>query len=967
MNKSIKVFLASSEELLDDRKKFEIEIYRKNTELNEEGLRIELVKWEGSFKDTVSPTRSQDEYNKAIRESDIFVLLFFTKVGKFSEEEFDVALDSFTTIGKPQILTYHKDAVITSGSLNSNDTKSLLAFKDRLSKMEHFHSIYKSIDGLVLNFLKKFKKIYEEDLKENKAPLIEEIVPEEKSRTPKSKTKRGISHSTISYFTERVDELKEFQEAYDNHNFLSISGTGGIGKTQFTARCVKVCKIPKEKTVWFECEPPTTLDTVINHAGFPEILKGESKRDKEKVLAFIDKINEHELILFLEDYHYVQKPFLLADLLKECGTRLTTGKIIVISRNNMVDSSMQPKQVLLKGFKNDDELLNYLTNLKDFFKIKNKCTDEELFELFKKLEGHPFAISLACILIQNEVPISEIIEEIIHGDEGDDSERLLNAIFKRDDATKEEKEFIKLFSAFRGKVSAKDVENIFFKNEIRTARKLHNKNLLVFENQQLSLHPLVREFCYKRLETKTNIHKQISTYYVAQRQELLEVELEDRIFYHLTRAQEHDKISETIVSHGRQFIQQGFTDILENMIGTLETNFVDLPDVSNIFHGDILEIKGEWNEALVFFEKAIQSSKKEIEIEGLIKSGEIYFRKSEIEKANTFFIDALKTIDLEEKYFLKEKARAINDLGIINSFLGKRDKTLKLYEESLRIRETLGNKANIAISYNNICVVNIDLENITEALYWNKKSLILREKIEDKSGIADCYNSLGRINGELGKNTEALNWYKKELKIREEIGNKSGIANCNNNIGVIYNNLDDYNEASIWYKKSLNICEEIGDKSGIATCLNNLGVIQFNLGNNQEALEKYKKSLIIREEVGDKSGIAQSLNYLGSLYFTIKNVDLAFSSLLKSYSLYKQMNLPKQNKVKKELIDLRQKYKSISKDALQKAYETLTNDLKAEIDMNDILGLPIKTKKRPRRNDPCHCGSGKKYKKCHGK
>lgn len=30
-------------------------------------------------------------------------------------------------------------------------------------------------------------------------------------------------------------------------------------------------------------------------------------------------------------------------------------------------------------------------------------------------------------------------------------------------------------------------------------------------------------------------------------------------------------------------------------------------------------------------------------------------------------------------------------------------------------------------------------------------------------------------------------------------------------------------------------------------------------------------------------------------------------------------------------------------------------------------GKPIKTSKPIDRNQPCHCGSGKKYKKCHGK
>jgi internalin A len=43
----------------------------------------------------MSETRLQDECNKAIRDCDIFVSLFLTKTGKFTEEEFDVSHQQF--------------------------------------------------------------------------------------------------------------------------------------------------------------------------------------------------------------------------------------------------------------------------------------------------------------------------------------------------------------------------------------------------------------------------------------------------------------------------------------------------------------------------------------------------------------------------------------------------------------------------------------------------------------------------------------------------------------------------------------------------------------------------------------------------------------------------------------------------------------------------------------------------------
>lgn len=103
-----KIFLASSSELKEDRKEFEIFINRKNKDWVSQGVFIELIMWE-DFLDAVSKTRLQDEYNKAIRECDIFVMLFFTKVGRYTEEEFETAFGQFQGTRKPFIFTYFKN------------------------------------------------------------------------------------------------------------------------------------------------------------------------------------------------------------------------------------------------------------------------------------------------------------------------------------------------------------------------------------------------------------------------------------------------------------------------------------------------------------------------------------------------------------------------------------------------------------------------------------------------------------------------------------------------------------------------------------------------------------------------------------------------------------------------------------------------------------------------------------------
>jgi hypothetical protein len=153
-----KLFLASSSELKEDRKEFEIFINRKNNDWVDRGVFLELVLWE-DFLDAVSRTRLQDDYNKAIRECDIFVMLFFSKVGQYTEEEFETAFGQFKATNKPFIFTYFKDAQISLGSANEDDLMSLLAFKKKLSALGHFYTRYKNIDELKFHFDQQLDKL----------------------------------------------------------------------------------------------------------------------------------------------------------------------------------------------------------------------------------------------------------------------------------------------------------------------------------------------------------------------------------------------------------------------------------------------------------------------------------------------------------------------------------------------------------------------------------------------------------------------------------------------------------------------------------------------------------------------------------------------------------------------------------------------------------------------------------------
>jgi hypothetical protein len=152
----IKIFLASSFELKEDRNQFEILIRRKNDEWIAEGKPyLDLQIWEEAS-DAMSATRSQDEYNKIIQEVDIFVMLFWTKVGKYTHEEFRLAKKLFLETGKPRVLVYQKMANPENQEQSLKDFINGLLTQDK----EYFWGNYEHFDTLALKFDKELRLFY---------------------------------------------------------------------------------------------------------------------------------------------------------------------------------------------------------------------------------------------------------------------------------------------------------------------------------------------------------------------------------------------------------------------------------------------------------------------------------------------------------------------------------------------------------------------------------------------------------------------------------------------------------------------------------------------------------------------------------------------------------------------------------------------------------------------------------------
>jgi tetratricopeptide (TPR) repeat protein len=146
--KTIKVFLASSEELKYDRIDFGDMVRQLNEIFKKRDIEIKLLKWE-DFDASYTGQRKQDEYNAKITDSDIFIALFHTKAGKYTLEEVDCAIDGFNRKKSPRIYLYVRE--VKDGE---SETPDLVQFKEHvLHNLGHYTCSYDTTDALKLNFI----------------------------------------------------------------------------------------------------------------------------------------------------------------------------------------------------------------------------------------------------------------------------------------------------------------------------------------------------------------------------------------------------------------------------------------------------------------------------------------------------------------------------------------------------------------------------------------------------------------------------------------------------------------------------------------------------------------------------------------------------------------------------------------------------------------------------------------------
>jgi serine phosphatase RsbU (regulator of sigma subunit) len=235
-----------------------------------------------------------------------------------------------------------------------------------------------------------------------------------------------------------------------------------------------------------------------------------------------------------------------------------------------------------------------------------------------------------------------------------------------------------------------------------------------------------------------------------------------------------------------------------------------------------------------------------------------------------------------EKKYKKWEAKALNTIGASFQIKGDYLKAIDFYQQSLKIREQLGDKQGVSASLSNIGSIYLNIGEMKKALDYLHRSLPLFIAIKNKQGEASALNNIGIIYNIQKDFPKALVYNQRSLHTYEEIGDKQGIAAANANLGNMCSDMGDYEKALEYQLKSLKLSQEIGDKQGTSTTMSNIGKSYMKQKKYALALEYLEKGKKIAVETEDQSSEKEAMFVMYETYKALKQSDKA----LKCYERY---------------------------------------------------------------------------------
>ena len=305
--------------------------------------------------------------------------------------------------------------------------------------------------------------------------------------------------------------------------------------------------------------------------------------------------------------------------------------------------------------------------------------------------------------------------------------------------------------------------------------------------------------------------------------------------------------------------------------------------------------RSRFRESIVLSEKTLKIAEDNYRIFHRLARSEQQL--GNVTQAMSHYQQALEDCPDEEE---REKASILHNMAVIYATQGQIDEALKLYQQSLEIKEGIGNVQGKAATLHNMADIYRTQGQIDQALKLYQQSLEIKEGIGDVQGKAATLHSMAVIYRTQGEIDQALKLYQQSLEIKEGIGDVQGKAATLHSMADIYQTQGQIDQALKLYQQSLEIKESIGNVQGKAATLHQMAGIYATQGEIDEALKLYQQSADIEESIGNVQGKAATLAMMGQLLADERgDYETALAYLQESLAILVHLRSPDAETVKR--------------------------------------------------------------------
>jgi tetratricopeptide (TPR) repeat protein len=402
-------------------------------------------------------------------------------------------------------------------------------------------------------------------------------------------------------------------------------------------------------------------------------------------------------------------------------------------------------------------------------------------------------------------------------------------------------------------------------------------------------------------------------------------------------------------------------------------------------------------------------------IEAYEKAGELEEEMGETQKAAQRYANvghtlyAQRKVDLANRSFQKAldkyrelgnpvgEAAQLSNLGLVKGDQGESEQAIELFEQAAQIYREMGDEISEAMQVIKMGHVRRAQKQYNEAVENYKDGINRFQKLKYLMGAGDTELDLGQLYSEKEEWDDALGCFNRAKKIFEQMGHQEKESLCLVHIGHTEGGRGQVDAAMDSYQKAMELYKKADNLTGVANVASQMALLQYEQKNYGKAERLYQEALEVFRKKEDAEGEANMLSNLGTLHFQIQQMDKAQEEFEQALTLLRNMNHPlgisgvltnlsyiyegkgqygdayaqlseareiyEQLQMTQEMEAIDQRIKTMDQKA-GKSLEKMRSDL-----FPGLSGSSLKTKKSDTkigRNEPCPCGSGKKYKKCCG-